>query len=125
LLFIDLDGFKNINDQFGHKAGDAVLRAVAVRAKAAVRMNDTIARWGGDEFIVLLENVTQEMLDALMARLRANLEAPIDFEGRSLVVGISMGMAIHPETGGNLDGTLRVADQRMYEDKLARRQAAA
>jgi diguanylate cyclase (GGDEF)-like protein len=122
LLFIDLDGFKNINDAYGHKAGDAVLRATAERAKAAVRVNDTIARWGGDEFIVLLENVTQEMLDALMARLRANIEAPIEFEGRSLTVGVSMGMAIHPETGADLDETLRIADQRMYEDKLARRQ---
>lgn len=125
LLFIDLDGFKNINDEHGHKAGDAVLRSIAERAKTAVRMNDTIARWGGDEFIVLLENVTQEMLDALMVRLRANLEAPIRFEGRTLSVGISMGMAIHAEAGGDLDEMLRIADQRMYDDKLSRRQAAA
>jgi GGDEF domain-containing protein len=57
-----------------------------------------------------------------MARLRANIEAPIEFEGRSLSVGVSMGMAIHPETVTDLDETLRIADQRMYEDKLARRQ---
>lgn len=125
LLFIDLDGFKNINDEYGHKAGDAVLRTIAERATTAVRKNDTIARWGGDEFIVLLEDVTREMLDALMVRLRASLEAPIDFEGRSLGVGVSMGMAIHAETGADLDEMLRIADQRMYDDKLARRQAAA
>jgi diguanylate cyclase (GGDEF)-like protein len=121
LLFIDLDGFKDINDDFGHKAGDALLVATAERAKAAVRVNDTVARWGGDEFIVLLENVTQEMLEALMARLRTSLETPIEFEGRRLKVGVSMGMAVHPDTGGDLDETLRIADQRMYEDKLARR----
>jgi diguanylate cyclase (GGDEF)-like protein len=125
LLFIDLDGFKDINDDYGHKAGDALLVATAERAKAAVRVNDTIARWGGDEFIVLLENVTQEMLEALMTRLRTSLETPIEFEGRRLKVGVSMGMAVHPETGGDLDETLRIADQRMYEDKLARRPGAA
>jgi len=94
------------------------------RAKAAVRSNDTVARWGGDEFIVLLENVTPDMIAALMARLRNGLQAPIEFEGRRLAVGISMGMAIHPETGGDLDETLRAADQRMYEDKLSRRTMA-
>lgn len=125
LLFIDLDGFKDINDDYGHKAGDAVLRTTAERAKAAVRINDTVARWGGDEFIVLLENVSQEMLESLMARLRTSIEAPVGFEGRSLRIGISMGMAIHPDTGGNLDETLRIADQRMYEDKLSRRRSVA
>jgi len=124
LLFIDLDGFKDINDEYGHKAGDAVLKAMAARAKAAVRSNDTVARWGGDEFIVLLENVTPDMIAALMARLRTGLQAPVEFEGHRLAVGISMGMAIHPETGGDLDETLRAADQRMYEDKLSRRTVA-
>lgn len=121
LLFLDLDGFKDINDDYGHKAGDAVLRATAERAKAAVRVNDTVARWGGDEFIVLMENVSQEMLESLMSRLRTSLETPVEFEGRMLKVGISMGMAIHPDTGGDLDDTLKIADQRMYEDKQARR----
>jgi diguanylate cyclase (GGDEF)-like protein len=122
-LFLDLDGFKNINDAYGHKAGDAVLRATAERAKATVRMNDTVARWGGDEFIILLENVTQEMLEVLMVRLRTNLETPIELDGCAVSVGVSMGMAIHPDAGGDLDETLRVADQRMYEDKLARRKS--
>lgn len=125
LLFLDLDGFKAINDDFGHKAGDAVLQTTAARAKAALRVNDTIARWGGDEFVVLLENITQDMLETLMARLRASLEAPVEFEGRRLNVGISMGMATHPVTGGDLDETLKIADQRMYDNKLARRRPKA
>lgn len=121
LLFIDLDGFKRINDDFGHKAGDAVLKATAARAKAAVRSNDTVARWGGDEFIVLLENITPEMIETLTERLRTSLQAPIEFEGQHLAIGASIGMAIHPQTGGDLDETLKIADQRMYEDKLSKR----
>ena len=121
LLFIDLDRFKDINDDFGHKAGDAVLKATAARAKAAVRSNDTVARWGGDEFIILLENITPEMIETLIVRLRASLQAPIEFEGQSLTIGASIGMAIHPEGGGDLDETLKIADQRMYDDKLSKR----
>lgn len=125
LLFVDLDGFKHINDELGHKAGDAVLKATAARAKAAVRSNDTVARWGGDEFIVLLENITPEMIQTLTERLRASLQAPIEFEGRHVSIGASIGMAIHSETSGALDEILRIADQRMYEDKLSKRQAAS
>jgi diguanylate cyclase (GGDEF)-like protein len=121
LLFIDLDGFKSINDHLGHKAGDAVLKATASRAKAVVRSNDTVARWGGDEFIVLLENITPAMIETLIERLRSSLQAPIEFEGQSLTIGASIGMATHPEAGDNLDDILRVADRRMYEEKLAKR----
>ena len=125
VLFIDLDGFKDINDEFGHKAGDEVLKETAVRAKAAVRSHDTVARWGGDEFIILIEDIAADQIETFTARLRVRLEAPIEFEGRRLAVGISMGLAIHPETGGDLDDTLKIADQRMYEDKESRRPPAS
>ena len=125
ILFVDLDGFKGINDAHGHKAGDEVLRETAARARSAVRSHDTVARWGGDEFIILLENITREQLESLMIRLRVRLEAPIEFEGENLSVGVSMGLAIHPETGADLDDTLRLADQKMYEDKQERRTAAS
>jgi diguanylate cyclase (GGDEF)-like protein len=124
LVFFDLDGFKEINDEYGHKAGDAVLKITATRAKAAVRSNDTVARWGGDEFIVLLENVTSDLIETLTGRLRTNLQTPVEFEGQQLGVGISIGVAVHP-VGGSLDETLKTADQRMYDEKLARRTAAA
>lgn len=120
LLFIDLDGFKTINDELGHKAGDEVLKETAARAKAAVRSHDTVARWGGDEFIILLEGITADQIEALSVRLRVRLESPIEFEGRNLIVGVSIGLAIHPETGADLDDTLRAADQQMYADKQAR-----
>ena len=123
LLFFDLDRFKNINDEYGHKAGDIVLRAVADRARSSVRRHDTVARWGGDEFIVLLENIEKDALQAFVDRLRTDLEVEVDYEGSVLYVGVSMGLAIHPDDGETLDDLLKVADQRMYGDKTARRTA--
>lgn len=121
MLFFDLDGFKDINDRHGHKAGDAVLRATAERARATVRRNDTVARWGGDEFIVLLEDVSQGTLDALQQRLRDEIETPIEFEGLTLRVGVSIGVAIFPDNGANLDDLVKMADGSMYRDKSRRK----
>jgi len=121
MLFFDLDGFKDINDRHGHKAGDAVLRATAERARATVRRNDTVARWGGDEFIVLLEDVSQGTLDALQQRLRDEIETPVEFEGLTLRVGVSIGVAIFPDNGANLDDLVKMADGGMYRDKSRRK----
>lgn len=121
LLFLDLDDFKTVNDRYGHKAGDAVLAAVALRALAAVRQNDTVARWGGDEFIVLLENISRETLEIIAQRLRSSIEEPIVFEGQSLQVGVSIGVAIYPDAGTDLDQLLHAADNHMYGDKTMRK----
>ncbi len=121
LLFLDLDDFKRVNDLHGHKAGDAVLVAVARRALAAVRQNDTVARWGGDELIVLLEQVSREMLETIAQRLRSAIQEAIDFEGRTLQVGVSIGMAIYPGDGADLDQLLHAADGQMYGDKTTRK----
>lgn len=121
LLFLDLDEFKDINDRHGHKAGDAVLVAVAERAQAAVRQNDTVARWGGDEFIVLLENVTPDMLSTIAQRLRSSIQEPIEHQGSSLRVGVSIGVALYPDNGGDLDQLLHAADSQMYSDKTDRK----
>lgn len=123
ILFLDLDGFKEINDRHGHKAGDAVLRAVADRASSVVRENDTVARWGGDEFIILMDDTDQVMLQSLTERLRHEIEAPVIFEGKSLQVGVSVGMAMCPATGGSIDQVLKMADQQMYEEKQQRKAA--
>jgi len=123
ILFLDLDGFKEINDSYGHKAGDAVLRAIAHRTKAVVREKDTVARWGGDEFIILMDQVDQDFLKQLTERLRREIEAPVPFEGSTLQVGVSVGVSICPATGGNLDQVLKKADQNMYEEKQQRRVA--
>lgn len=121
LLFLDLDGFKEINDKFGHKAGDIVLSETAERARGIVRQNDTVARWGGDEFIILIENATQATIDSYMQRLREKIEAPIACDGMHLKVGVSIGYVMHTETEGDLDAMLKMADHRMYTDKNQRK----
>ncbi|SDI11874.1 sensor domain-containing diguanylate cyclase [Propionivibrio dicarboxylicus] len=123
ILFFDLDGFKSLNDTYGHDAGDTALRVTAARAKSVLRATDVIARWGGDEFIVLLEDSTPEGVEALKARLRSAIEKPIQHKHREIGVGVSIGLAWYPAAGEDLDAILRVADARMYEDKRARKQA--
>lgn len=123
LLFFDLDGFKEINDRYGHKAGDAVLRETAERVSQAVRENDTVARWGGDEFIILLENATQEAVNSYITRLREKIGVPVEFEGEALKVGVSIGYALHTDTESDLDAMLKTADKRMYEDKSLKKGA--
>ena len=121
LLFLDMDGFKEINDRYGHQAGDAVLQAVADRCSAVIRVGDTVARWGGDEFVLLLEDVSEAMVDTLVARLRQALEAPINFDNVQLQVGVSVGVVIHHEGDASLDEILEKADRRMYVDKSQRK----
>lgn len=121
LLFLDMDGFKDINDRYGHKAGDAVLQETADRCRAIVRGEDTVARWGGDEFLVLLEEVAEDTVAALVARLREGLEAPIAFDGTLIKVGVSVGVVMHHEGDASLDEILEEADQRMYVDKSQRK----
>lgn len=124
ILFFDLDGFKALNDTYGHDAGDTALRVTAARAKSVLRATDVIARWGGDEFIILLEESTPEGVEVLKARLREAIEKPIQHKRRDIGVGVSIGVAWYPEGGDDLDAILRVADARMYEDKRARKQAS-
>ncbi len=123
LLFIDLDGFKLINDRHGHKAGDAVLKIVGERICSQVRSGDTVARWGGDELVVVVPESNFDDLGQLSQRLRQVVEQPIEFDGLALQVGASIGWALPPEDGGSLRELLKVADQRMYEQKTRRKGA--
>ena len=124
LLFVDLDDFKAINDRYGHDAGDAVLVAVAARLNAAVRSSDTVVRYGGDEFVVLLNDVGSEA-DVLAAqeKLRAAVEVPIDYKGQRLQSGMSIGWALSPDDGTSADDLLKLADQRMFQAKRLRKSA--
>lgn len=121
LLFIDLDGFKAVNDQHGHEAGDAVLTDVAARLRRAVRGHDLVARHGGDEFVVLLCGLPGDQADALAlqtgTRIREALAAPIATPIASFSISASLGVALHPRDGLTPDALIRCADQRMYEQK--------
>jgi diguanylate cyclase (GGDEF)-like protein/PAS domain S-box-containing protein len=117
ILFLDLDGFKAVNDEHGHAVGDAVLRQVAGRLTATVRPSDTLARIGGDEFVVLVEGATSDGVEALADRLRAAVNEPIAVGNLTLTVGVSVGMAMS-QAGGTDPGTLLArADRGMYAQK--------
>ena len=120
LLFIDLDRFKQINDELGHDAGDQVLRAVAQRIQASLRAMDTAARLGGDEFAVILEDTDSRAAGAVADKLLAQATATIPLEdGQAVSVGASIGIAGVPENGATLEAVLQHADQAMYQAKAA------
>ena len=121
LLFLDLDGFKAVNDAHGHEAGDAVLRAVAARLQAAVRPSDTVARLGGDEFVVLVEAARPEDLEPVVRRLQAALAGPLVVSRSGpLVVGASIGTAWVSRGDADPASLLHSADLDMYAQKRAR-----
>jgi diguanylate cyclase (GGDEF)-like protein len=118
LLYLDLDGFKLTNDALGHEAGDALLRAVAARFTAQVRAGDTLARIGGDEFAVILENLSSADSAAVVARkLVAALEAPFVIGHEEVRVGASVGIAFRPTDGLGAGELTRAADRAMYAAK--------
>jgi diguanylate cyclase (GGDEF)-like protein len=121
LLFIDLDGFKLVNDRFGHKAGDIALQHTAQRITGAVRETDTVGRWGGDEFIVFMENVDKSKVDDLTAKVRQVVALPTSYEQQQFAVGASIGAAFAPDDGRSLEELVRAADSRMYQNKAGRR----
>ncbi|WP_371661598.1 diguanylate cyclase CdgB [Streptomyces sp. NBC_00280] len=119
VLFCDLDGFKSINDRFGHNAGDAVLIEVARRLSGAVRDGDTVARLGGDEFVVLADGLGRADAQDLAVRLRNEIIQPIRVDGRAMRVGASFGIG-WAHCGMTADEVLKSADERMYIEKRSR-----
>ncbi|WP_046730958.1 diguanylate cyclase CdgB [Streptomyces humi] len=122
VLFCDLDGFKSINDRFGHNAGDAVLIEVARRLSRGVRDGDTVARLGGDEFVILADGLGQADAQDLAVRLRNEIIQPIRAEGRAVRVGASFGIG-WAHCGMTADEVLKSADERMYVEKRSRPKA--
>ncbi len=120
ILFLDLDGFKAVNDSLGHSLGDELLRVVARRLQGCVREGDTVARFGGDEFAVLLPGVRVESEAVEVAqRALAALLAPVPLAGRSVQVESSIGIVLAPPAGGDVEELLRNADLAMYKAKAA------
>ncbi|WP_137886646.1 diguanylate cyclase domain-containing protein [Pseudomonas sp. 2FE] len=115
LLYLDLDKFKQVNDTFGHAAGDRLLQEVANRLKQCVREADTVARIGGDEFVVLLESIqVPEHASIVAEKIRSALNQPLDMEGHSLHILPSIGVALYPEHGDEEKQLLKHADEAMY-----------
>jgi diguanylate cyclase len=118
LVFIDLDGFKKINDAHGHTVGDALLAVTAQRLASVLRRSDLLGRFGGDEFLLLLSNVSaQNEVDATINRCREQLEQPVIVAGQTLRVGASFGSALFPDDGRTLDRLIAAADRKMYREK--------
>jgi diguanylate cyclase (GGDEF)-like protein len=132
LLFIDLDGFKPINDHYGHKIGDLLLQQVATRLSEGVRHADLAARFGGDEFVVLLADIADcEAATAFAEKLIAKLSASYVIRDIEIKIGVSIGIALLPDDAENVESLIAQADTAMYEAKnssgncycLARKQA--
>ena len=121
VLFMDLDGFKHVNDTLGHDVGDELLRAVAGRLAGAVRRSDVVARLGGDEFAVLVELVESiASVEAMADHLCGALAAPISVRGRMVAVRASIGVALGPHPSDDPQLLLRDADVAMYRAKADR-----
>jgi diguanylate cyclase (GGDEF)-like protein len=134
VLFVDLDDFKKVNDAFGHWAGDRVLRTFASRLRGAVRAADMVGRIGGDEFLVVAgdfepaagraapaSEVATNVARAIARRITATLEEPLSDGERSHRLAASMGVAVYPDHGEEVESLLRSADEAMYEAKAAGR----
>ena len=118
VCFMDLDGFKAVNDTHGHEAGDELLVIVARRLEANVRTDDTVARQGGDEFVILLNGLPDVAeCERAAGRLLQAVRQPIVVNGHTVQVGASIGIALHPQDGSDAETLLRYADQAMYQAK--------
>jgi len=122
LLFIDLDGFKAVNDTYGHDAGDEVLKEVSRRLRASLREEDTAARIGGDEFLVILGDIGDVDASAMVAEnIVTAVSRPVEFAGHPLQLGASIGIAIFPDHTGDVQTLIRAADQAMYRVKKSKK----
>jgi diguanylate cyclase (GGDEF)-like protein/PAS domain S-box-containing protein len=118
VMLVDLDDFKQVNDRFGHRAGDAVLREVAQRLAACMRKADTLARQGGDEFVVVIPELAQESdCEVVADKILRALEPPVAVERQAVRVGASIGVSLYPADARDGEALLRNADAAMYRAK--------
>ena len=119
LCFLDLNKFKQVNDNYGHDVGDKLLIEVANRLTTSLRKVDTVSRQGGDEFLAVLSNVDDiSMVNKLLTRIHKSFAKPFMIENLSLSIGASIGIAIYPDDGSDAETLLRKSDKAMYKDKM-------
>jgi diguanylate cyclase (GGDEF)-like protein len=118
LLYLDLDRFKEVNDSFGHAVGDLLLKEVSERLAQALRLSDSVARMGGDEFTVILTKIVDPEDAAIVAqRIVGSLTKPFLLEGHPISIGVSIGIGIYPIDGEDPDTLLKKSDTAMYRAK--------
>jgi diguanylate cyclase (GGDEF)-like protein len=118
LVLLDLDHFKSVNDAFGHRAGDEVLRRVAAGLATGLRSTDTVARLGGDEFAWVLPGISDRQAAlVMMAKLLRSVPSRLSVGRRPIEVGVSAGLALYPDDGDDVDALMRVADVELYAAK--------
>jgi len=120
VLFLDVDGFKVVNDSFGHAAGDTILRAIAAQLRTCLRQPDTVSRYGGDEFVILLSEIEQAS-DALLVAKKLIKAVAVShrIDGRDVTISASVGIALYPEHGDDAETLIGRADTAMYQVKHA------
>ncbi len=124
IMFLDLDGFKLVNDTWGHEIGDQVLKTVSTRLVGLVRPSDTVARLGGDEFVILLDNPeSRDNVAMIASRVIAEINAPMNFDGKVVHVGTSIGVAFKAKEAASAGDLLKDADAAMYQVKAAGKNA--
>ncbi len=118
VILMDADNFKNVNDKFGHLSGDQVLREIGQRIKAELRESDTVARWGGDEFTCILEDIPDiEAAEHAAQKLLASVTAPMQVHGKDVTITISLGYSLSPLHAQESEALLRYADEALYHAK--------
>ena len=123
VLYLDLDGFKEVNDRLGHGAGDALLKMVAGRLSAAVREEDTVARLGGDEFVIVLHLSGGADAGPVASKIIKAVSQPYDIEGQAVGITISAGVALYPVHGEDAETLMKSADLALYEAKRSGKNA--
>jgi len=117
-MFLDLDEFKKINDQHGHEFGDLVLKATADRIRGEIRETDTVARIGGDEFVIILSSLPEDNIaERIAASVIEQVARPIEIKNTEVVVSASIGISLYPENGLTAEELIRSADKAMYRVK--------
>ena len=122
IVYIDLDDFKKINDTHGHEFGDEFLNEFSKKIMSIIRESDLFARFGGDEFVLLLPETDENGAQVFIKRLREILEDEFEFRGKKIKYKFSAGIAVFPDDDGNdLEKFINIADERMYSDKRKRK----